>query len=439
MIKKYNQSKYIFLLSILAVFCIMLVFNVATYYTTDDYAYMYRWDDRTQRIENIFEIFPSMYSHAITQNGRVVTHFLVQLFLLMPDIVFDVFNALAFTLLVYKIYRYCIRTEYNVFMLWFVFAALWYYTPAFGQVYLWLDGSCNYLWAVIFCIYYIEPYIYFERGERVSKYKNFFVIIYVLAGILMGAYSETVSFAAILLAIILMILSRRHRYRMPLWMLLSTGAMIVGYILMIFSPGTLKNKIAKTIGLKEIIKGLYDSILMYKDHLLFLSIVFIVLLIFSFFFHGAKRVNIEATGCFSLSLIINCMHCVAGYYPERSMLACTIFLIVGITLLLGSFWNSEFKIITIYSGMILLLVTVWPFVYGSYDIFYTYIQCMERNYQIEMLKAKGVMDLELPVITAKTKYSSKYGLVDLSISTCDTWPNNSMSRYYKVNSIIGVK
>lgn len=75
------------------VFVVMLVFNHLTPLVGDDYVYAFSFVDE-QRIDSVWDIFPSMWAHRFYANGRVVAHFFAQLFLMLPKTVFNVINAL---------------------------------------------------------------------------------------------------------------------------------------------------------------------------------------------------------------------------------------------------------------------------------------------------------------------------------------------------------
>lgn len=48
-----------------------------------------------------------------------------------------------------------------------IFACIWLLTPAFGQVMLWLDGACNYLWSLFFNLLFILPFVrLFLNGRK---------------------------------------------------------------------------------------------------------------------------------------------------------------------------------------------------------------------------------------------------------------------------------
>ena len=66
-----------------AVFISAFMLTVLTPKYADDFAYSFSFAT-DQRIRSIADIFPSMAVHRVLLNGRVVPHFLVQLFLMFP-------------------------------------------------------------------------------------------------------------------------------------------------------------------------------------------------------------------------------------------------------------------------------------------------------------------------------------------------------------------
>lgn len=61
----------------------IFLLNYYTPYYADDYNYMYSFA-LGERITNIRDIVPSMVAHYESMNGRIVLHFLAQLFLIFP-------------------------------------------------------------------------------------------------------------------------------------------------------------------------------------------------------------------------------------------------------------------------------------------------------------------------------------------------------------------
>lgn len=82
-----NTSRKITAFIFVGIFLLILLCNSLTKLVADDFCYKFSWENGEQ-ITNVWQIFPSMLAHWHSINGRLVTHFFVQLFLLMPKFVF---------------------------------------------------------------------------------------------------------------------------------------------------------------------------------------------------------------------------------------------------------------------------------------------------------------------------------------------------------------
>lgn len=65
---------------LLCMFVFILILNILTLYIADDFRYLYSFNDRTKRIENISDIILSMRAHRYHMNGRLVAHTIVHFF-----------------------------------------------------------------------------------------------------------------------------------------------------------------------------------------------------------------------------------------------------------------------------------------------------------------------------------------------------------------------
>lgn len=434
-VQEYNTNKILFGMGMLFVLVIMLLFNRYTTFVADDYSYMYSFSDST-RIRNILEIFPSMYSHAFTMNGRLTAHFFVQVFLLLPSYAFDMVNAVFFLMLILAVYKYCFkRGEVNVFGLAAIFAVVWYFVPAFGQVMLWLDGSCNYLWGITFSLWYLFPFVSLVKGGNSIK-KPVFKILFVFAGIFMGNWLETASFGTIFIAAMLLLIYKLLKKKtIPLYMIMSICFMTVGFVLMLLAPGTGKNKVSAE-GMSGYIYNFLEAMDMYVNHLIWLVIIFVVLFVCAVFL-GYKKNLLVSLIFFLASLCVNFMHIVAAYYPERNMLAPTLYLIVAVGMLLEEYRKGSYEMVVISVCCILFLFSSVQFFHGGVDIYSTYVQHVKRDVMAEEQKDSGSRDLTLPKIIVSTKYSAQYGLADLDSSEKNVWFNRVVARYYGVDSVLG--
>ena len=95
MLERLRHSRGLEIFVLAAVFMVLLLCNVKTPMIADDFAYSFSFADG-QRVDSLGDIFSSMAAHRLWMNGRVIAHFLVQLFLMLPPLVFAFIISTAF-------------------------------------------------------------------------------------------------------------------------------------------------------------------------------------------------------------------------------------------------------------------------------------------------------------------------------------------------------
>lgn len=430
---KWNRRIFKFLM--FGIFVIMLGLNILTRYGTDDFAYMFSFYDGS-KIENILEIFPSMYSHAFSMNGRLVAHFIVQLSLLFPPIIFDLLNSGAFLAIVYIIYKYSgVKKEINNLLFIGIFMLLFCFIPDFGAVVLWQDGAINYSWSVLFGLLYAYPIVSFYYNDFKFN-SSILMVIYVIIGVLIGDLAEVSSFGIICLSVYLLVCKRLTTGQAnPIWSYSATGAMIIGYLFMLYCPATRTNKIGN-VTLHNMMSNFVHAFNIFAERFWILIVAFIVLFIFAVFRKkDKKKLNVSFI-FFLTSIVMNSMNTVATYFTERNLIACSIFIILSVVILfqecLSDLKNRTYTVVAILSVYFILC-----FLNGFLDISEVYVADKKREVYVHEEVAKGNMDLKLRVIKGKTRYSIKYSLKDLGVNVSEDWPNRDMATYYGVHSICG--
>lgn len=428
-----NLSRTAQMLPYLLVFLFLFVCNVLTKYMVDDFAYLYSF--RTgQRIASIFDIFPSMAAHAQYMNGRLIPHFLVQLFTLPPTWVFDLVNAGMFVLQIWTIVRVAGGggdTWKEPILCLFAFFTLWLYEPMFGQVNLWQDGAVNYLWSVVFGLGFLSLFAraYLHGEEALPKKKIYFLLAFAA-----GAYSETVSAAAIFMAAVLVLLRAIEHQKAPEKYLISLICVaFLGYVSIYLAPAQWANKFAGSGGMLESFKA---AVRMYMNFRILL-VAFFVLFIYNLSVGTSRRQLLLACTLLAGSLVANFMMTFASYYPSRSACGACVFLIAADAVLLSPMLSLKKQPLILSVTLLFLLSSLGKLPEGTRDIYSTYRQMQANEDLIAEKKAEGETDLLLPMVISSTKYSGLYNLRYLETQTPDTWPNDSMSRYYGVNSILG--
>jgi hypothetical protein len=401
----------------------------------DDFAYCYSFADG-QKIDSIKAIVSSMIAHRQYMNGRVIAHFLVQLFLMLPPVIFKLFNSAVFTLTIYIIYRIAMQhEENNLLVLAGIFGCTWIYMPSFGQSILWLDGSINYLWSAVFSLALISVYAaVFMRNYEIKGAWNGLLIAFAFA---VGAYSEPSATATIFCCTLLLILDKLvNKRKMQIGLVLAIIAAFVGFLFMVIAPGELNNK-AATMTISGVSYGFVNALEMYRQ-------IWVLLLIYiaEAFICQSGGVNLQRQ-LLALTLALGSLAAVfvlsfAGYAEGRSACFGTFVIIAADAALLPELFKSKYKNFAAYAVIVCIIATVYWGGVGVQDICESHAQQTQNEQIIIAAKNDENQDVSLPQVTFRTKYSAGYGLTYLS-SDPYAWVNSYMAQYYGVETIVAIK
>lgn len=433
-----NTSKKLLWSFYAALFLLMCLCNVLTIKLADDFAYLYSWADDS-RITNPLQIIPSMAAHAHRMNGRLVAHGVAQFWLMLPDWVFDIVNALVFVIqipLIVRISKDSQEGRNNLLHIG-IFCAIWVCELAFGQANLWLDGACNYLWSVVAGLLFIQPYVRCFMSDEAEPKKQPNVLFLILA-LAMGGWAESGSAAFIFIAVALLVLGRIwQRKPMPPILLAGIVLAVAGYLSIYMAPAQ-ANK-GNPITLMNLLRGLLNCLLRLSD-IWVLVAAFVVLLALSLF-DGANKKRLALAGVFFLgAMCANFILMFALFYPERVAISTTVLLICADAILVQElFRRGTYK--TLVASLLLVLILTAP-VYvlrGVKDIYETYAFTKNNEAYLYQCAQNGQADVVLPMMIPGTKYSPMYDLRYLKADDPTDWPNNVIARYYDVDSVTGIK
>ena len=477
----------VFLLIIFATICVL---TSLTPLIADDYNYAFSWADRS-RIDKFINVVKSMITHRRFTHGRVFSQGLVALFMMWPKWIFSLANAAVNTAFFAALYHFFYRTGTKKPLggCLAVAALFWICMPVYGQVFLWLDGACNYFWGAAFAWILIE----LERSSENRKHKWLWILALLPLAFIAGAWSEHISFAMLMIQFLFLCRIWRKNKRFPILDALVLVAGIAGYLFMMLAPSMLPSILSiraiKAIGshfhaLTEIIINrwwilllitvtvfviwlwmkklpnkrirwaklsmaaggvcaacaLVSSAVVFYDKGFYGLISatqtgFLVLLAGFLYVLGkaiAQGVDKETVfGAVFLSiggLSALALFTLAMYIPARGFCAPVVF--VGIATV--KLWTTiELKN---SSAIRIALATVFLicFFAGFADILQVSRAAKEREDAVEQaLQTDGVLvAVPYPV---KTKYSAQYGLADLENG--QYWPNDNIQEYYGLKGI----
>ncbi len=448
--QKMNKETAVFVLVMFIIGAIMLLFNYYTPMYADDYAYKFSFADGS-RIDDVWDIFPSMKAHYYHMNGRVVTHFIAQILLMMPAQFVDVCNTIAFLLLGLFVYCYSgfgIRCGKRclpwLIAIYFVFL---YVSPAFGQSYLWTTASANYLYGPLIIMAFFMPYYRLLNCScKLQKQSIIWTIANFIIGLLAGATSENMSIAVIVMAIAVTIYVFVMSHRIYFWTVTGIVGAIAGFIFLLLAPGNYKR--ASTVGgLGGPISWIKRAILITcraADVLLPILILFAIfgiIFIMAIKAEGFKVLIIKLKNVLlfflGASVSLYAMS-VSPQFPDRAWVA-SISLATAATgsLLCELRENKQITFkkfteqgITVLVSLLFLANCVNAY-FALKPIYYSYC---DREKSITMQMEAGEKTVYIDAICGDGKYSCF--LTEGDVSEDDSmWINREIARYYEIERV----
>ncbi len=433
---KLNTSRPARRVLLFAIFLLLLLGNFLTPKIVDDWAYGFSFASG-EPISSLREIPASMRVHSQVINGRLFAHFLVQIFEYLPKPVFNILNTGAFLAILYLLYGFCRREEDSNLLLGCIFGAVWVFTPAFGQVFLWLDGSCNYSWGSLLVLWWLVPFVrrYLRPEEKWPGWKWG---VWCLVGFFAGGYLENISAAGVFLAVVLLLLTRLYKKKetgpMP-W--ICTAAAVAGFLFMITRPAEMQKGIGEeALTLSAFAARFVVSLKAYAS-----------LRILIFFFAAAfvlcslKRTDrdrrILALVFLAGSVFSSALMSFAAYYPERCLIFPALLLIAGCAILFEDLFAGGYREAALCCASILLVSLLYFGCYGMADITHTFMGVRANESIIVHAREQGERNVQVPMLNVYTRYSPLYTLKYLDDEDAFSWPNTQMAKAFGVDSILG--
>ncbi len=422
------------MLTLLAMFAIMFLFNRLTLKLADDYQYAFSFATN-ERLTRFGDIFESLLEHGRGVNGRYFGHFFTQLFLMLPDIVFDILNSFVFVTTIFLVYKLSNgqKDTNNLFLL-AIFGAVFLFEHNFGQINLWLDGSCNYLFAVFFGLLFLLPFL--QSLIRHKQIHPVLILPHMCVSIILGGYLEPLSVGVMLSAGLMTIVDIFHFHHRRAWALLpSLICSAVGLAIMVFAPAETVNKLAD-FSAKNLLETIGVSLLVSLS-ISPLIVLFVILIKRTKKEEADPRLRYAAIILAIGAAASNFILLIAKHYPLRCSVACVFLFIFATSLLYGNIQNRNFGRKTVFVQKLITVVVCLALIACFVDNLYTFT-VFNRNEHILTEAAKNRdTSVELTIPPAFTKYNSLSGITYLDTENPQEWPNIYVAKYYGLDSVIG--
>lgn len=413
------------------VFAVIFIFSSLTPLIADDYDYCFSWADGS-RMESFKQIIPSMAAHRQTVNGRVVAHSIVQALLMLPKPVFNLLNALNAVLLA-ALFARCLEKSRRALLLTVGAFMVWCFTPFFGEIFLWLDGAINYSWGMSLFLLFLWPYIavFMQKELRCSVAMD---ILLVLPAFFAGAYSENGSIAAVFAALCLSAMILLRDKRLPWQLIVGLALAVLGFAFLMGAGATSGR--GAPLSFSHLGHNLYNIAALTKELIMPLLIIYAVLICLCIVFKADRKklalsVVLALAGFGSLAAFV-----FALYFEGRHFCFTVIFLVLACLIMLDALADKEKLLPARLLCAALAVLFALEFMLGAADIAITYKLSLEREVAIQAALDNGETDIALDVYLSTTDYCPVRYNMDLADDSVG-WPNESIARYYGLNSVIG--
>lgn len=458
------------MLTLLIIFLFLYVLNCFTPLGFgDDYLYSFIWQGNAMnvplpanaaRVSSFSDLLASQWSHYLTWGGRSIAHTVAQFFLWKGKGLFNFANAFVGTLLVAEIY-WCIHKgkvsfSFEPKKIFWIFFALWAFTPGFTPVFLWLTGACNYLWTCVMLIGFMVPFIkkyYYPEGKAGDSV--LFTGFMFFFGIFSGWTNENSVCWIILLLVLFLLRLRKNDCDVHNWMYAGLAGLLIGYMLLVLSPGNISRL--------HLIHGSgWDGVQYIKTNCeTLLKVMICQFLLWYFllrFLYGTayksngienlKKEILFASALGVISLGTSLVMLLAPEFPERSGFFGTVLLIIAA----GTVWQiqEEYKLNLIQdrAKKFLTVTGVFYFVMTSVITLRNYYDTNEwqqellfRVQQTKTENKNSVLFIKPFRQASKTEVlMSGFHIVENDLSDdVNCWENVAFARYYGIKGVRAAK
>lgn len=232
------KKKYFFWGAIVLFMILISILNISYPLFGDDWRYSFiHGTGMTARTNSFIDSLHSQYSHYMTWGGRSVLHFIDENLLRLPILISDLLNSLMFVILLVVVYLITnVKLGLNPLVFIITSLLIWIFQPAFGQSFLWLTGSANYLWGTVIILSFIYFYVR-SFMSPIANNSNIQSIVFFFTGVVTGWTNENSVVGVIFLIFGIILYRKANNENVPKWFYSGWIGVIIGFCVMIMAPG----------------------------------------------------------------------------------------------------------------------------------------------------------------------------------------------------------
>jgi len=271
-------------------FVILILLNACVpFIPGDDFLYHFRFDfaapaDRL-KIDGISDLMHSIKHHYLVYNNRIFPHAILQTVLLLGKPMFNIINAACFLMLPYAVLSISqIKPKLNNYwkLFFLIFCFIWSFHFDLGMSYFWTTGSVNYTWMLILQLLLISRLTHQGNNEGRARWVLLFL------SLLVATTNEHIVLSIFILSLYTNWNFYKTHRSMSMPMMVSSMILLLGGLIMLFSPALHARNVNEAIGFASNVAHLKEFVLRQG----FTALHFLPLLFF-FPFRGMKTLDIS--------------------------------------------------------------------------------------------------------------------------------------------------
>lgn len=317
----------------LLIFFLIFILNHFMPYHRDDYNYSLIWSTTTH-LENLSDVFQSLQFHYMLHGGRMVAFAILDSFLLLPKYIFNIANALVYTVVIFLIVWHSlskITLNISPYRLGLAFILSWLCFPHYGEVAIWMCGATVYLWTAMLLLSFLLPYHlrwnqYLQNksfleattvdstATKISK--AFFLFI---LGFLAGCSVENAAVISVTLVWLGAWHAKKHNY-LKAWHITGAIGNLLGFLFLVAAPGNFVRTVEQDGGIFQRIGNQFagngEMLLYITPLLLAVTIVYRIFKERDFTEtkeHAAGKSKTKIYITFAIALILGASYMTDGY------------------------------------------------------------------------------------------------------------------------------
>lgn len=394
------------------------------------------------KLSSIKDIITSQISMYNQWTGRVPVHTTIQVLLYLGTWIYEIINPIIFAIFILLI-SIAIFKNFSYFKVILTTFLICFGIKCFGEKFIWLSGSVNYLWTtVLMLIMIITYYNMFEKNREI---KNKEILPFFILSFISGWTQENVVFVlGTFIAIIGLINIKKFiKFDKKKKIIIISSIILfgLGVILLIFAPGNFSRMSTNETKFQivNILKNLFGI-----KYLILVYLITIMALIFTKYKRDNQnqKINIWKNQILFISVIAIALipMTIIAEFPERAMLPYeTILILLIVSNSQYIIENLELKKIVIIVSILLTILTGYKFI-RNISVAQKYMKPYKEKIAMEINLAK--IRNEKEVILSRFEEANVLAskninmLVDFSPKAFNTNIINAyMATYYNFDSL----